>query len=98
MSLNKRKTMFGKAKHPGLAKTIEFDTPAHARKAASKLVHHFNELERRDAKVATKRATVQAANRAGAMLGKKNLSAKERKEMRQIHGIYRKAHQRMKLE
>jgi hypothetical protein len=97
MSIPKKKSMFGKPKNMTLAKKIEMDTPTHARKAAAEMVKRFHELEHRDAKVATKRAVVNAANRAGATLNRKNLSTKEKKEMRKIRRIYKDAAKKMVL-
>jgi hypothetical protein len=98
MSIRKRRnTMFGTPKHKGLAKLIKMDTPADARESSRELLRKFNKLEQRPSKVAYKRATVLAANRAGAMLKKKNLSSKERGEFRKIRGIYRDTAKKMKL-
>jgi len=98
MTMRKRRgSMFGASKHPGLASVVSIESPAEARKSAATLKRKFKSYSRRDAKVRTKRAAVLAANRAGAMLKKKNLSAKERSEMRQVKKIYNEAAKGMKL-
>lgn len=94
----KGRTMFQPAKHKGLSETVRIDDPRAARKAAKQLEREFRERKTRKAKVRRKRAAVQAANRAEAHLKRRNLSRKERKEMRQVADAYRKAADRMELE
>jgi len=93
----RRKTMFFPPKYPSLAKIVRIDSPKNARKAVKTLLAKFKKAKRRDVKVRVKRAAVLAGNRAKAMLRRKNLSAKERKEMREVYKIYRRAVEKMKL-
>lgn len=97
LSRSRDKTMFRKPKSQKLAKMVSIESPTSAKIGASMLVRHFNKLSRRPSKVATKRAAVLAANRAGAMLKKKDLSRKERVELRKVRSIYRKAVEKMQL-
>jgi len=98
MTMRKKRSMFGEPTNKTLAKIVKIDTPADARKSATELKHRFRTLETRAAKVATKRACVNAANRAGAMLKKKDLSTAERAEMRKVRKIYKDAYKTMKLD
>lgn len=99
MSKRKRrnKSMFGPPKHKELAKIVRIDTPENARKSAKQLLNKFKRARTREQKVTIKRSVVLAANRAEAIRKKKNLSAKERREMKQIEKIYRSAAKKMKL-
>lgn len=99
MSLNgqRRHTMFGERRWKQLAEVVSLENPVEARNSAVWLKRHFKELKSREHKVAVKRATVLAANRADAMLKKKDLSRKERNEFRKIVTIYRQAAKQMKL-
>ena len=89
--------MFHKPKNQTLADMVVIDKPSKARRAAAALKRRFRRMRSRKAKVETKKATVNAANIAGAMLEKKNLSSKERVEMRKVRKIYRDAEKQMKL-
>ena len=93
----KKRSMFRKPKNKTLSKIVEIDTPADANKSAMILKKRFRHQKSRKAKVATKRATINAANIAGAMLNKKDLSTKEKNEMRKVRRIYRDAAKNMKL-
>ena len=89
--------MFAKPKNEELAKMVVIDKPSKARRAAAALKRRFRRQKQRPAKVRTKRATVNAANRAGAMMNKKDLSYKEKVEMRKVRKIYKDAAKDMKL-
>jgi len=81
-------TLFFPAKHKWLADIISLRTPEEAREAVRKLKKIFNESGH-SKRVLILRAVVLAANRAEAARKKKNLSAKEKKEFREIEKIYR---------
>lgn len=81
----KRKTMFGKAKHPWLAKIICIESPACATEAVNKLESKVNNKNVR----LIKKAVVEAANRAEASMKRKNISQKEYFEMRDVTEVYR---------
>jgi hypothetical protein len=91
------KTIFFPPKSKSLAKIITIKSPKGAREASRKLVARFRRLKTRPAKRRTKRAVVLAANRAAASRKRKNLSAKERKQMLKVERIYRVAASKMVL-
>ena len=89
--------LFKPARHKWLADIITFESESKARKAAKRLV---NDLERGrigKKKIGKKRALTiaralqYAANRAEASAKRKNLSPKERKELKEIAKIYDRA-------
>jgi len=90
--------MFGVRKWKRLAEVVSLVNPVEARKSTTWLKRHFRELKSREHKVAVKRATVLAMNRARAAGKKKDLSAREKKEFRKIAKIYEKAYKSMKLD
>ena len=96
--MRNNRTMFGKPKHKELANIVKIDSPADARKSTSMLKRRFRHAKSRSEKVAIKRATVNASNRAGAFLSKKDLSASEKSEMRKVKKIYRMAYKGMILD
>jgi len=89
--------MFGKPSSKVLSEMVDISSPKEARESACELTEHFESLEQRPAMVETKRATVLAANRAGAMTKKRGLSTKERREMRLVQRIFKSAAKKMKL-
>lgn len=95
---SKSRTMFGVRKWKRLAEVVSLVNPVEARKSTTWLKRHFRELKSREHKVAVKRATVLAMNRARAAGKKKDLSAREKKEFRKIAKIYEKAYKSMKLD
>ena len=93
-----RRGLFRPAVSKKLAKIVRIDTPKNTRSAAKKLLRMFKAAKRRDTKVKIKRATVCASNRAKVMATKKkNLSTKERKELKKVSKIYKQAAEKMKL-
>ena len=74
-----------------LADIITIESPNKARKAANKLLKECRELKRPSAIEHRAKAMQQAANRAEAMLKRKNLSEKERRELKEVAKIYDKA-------
>lgn len=74
-----QKSMFFPAKHPRLAKAISIKSPSAFKSSIGKVKH----LKGYSA-ATKKRALVLARNRAGAQLGRSNLSGKEQREMRAI--------------
>lgn len=95
MSLKKH-GMFGPAKTKLLADIVKIDTVENARQSTQELLRRFKKLQRRDAKVRTKRAVVLAANRA-AVIAKNTKSSKMRTDKLRIAGMYRKIALQMKL-
>jgi len=75
-----RKTIFFPPKHRRLARTITIKSPSAFRASIKK-------LSKGGITLVEKRALVLARNRAKAMLKRKNLSAKERRQMREISRI-----------
>lgn len=86
-----KKTLFFPPKHKRLAKIITIESPSKARKAARQLLKECRKLKRADAILLRARAMQLAANRAKAMLNRKNLSKKERRELKEVAKIYGKA-------
>ena len=94
-----KKTMFKeKPKSAKLAKIVTIENPTKARHASATLKREFRNARSRDKKTHIKRSAVLAANRAEAMTRKKDLSPKERKELKEISGIYRNAAKSMRLQ
>lgn len=93
----RKKTMFKPAKSKRLAGIVKMDNITNATKSASKLKGLFNRAKTRKYKVKIKRSTTLAYNRAGAMLKRKNLSTKEKRQFRRIREIFGKAKDRMKI-
>jgi len=87
---SRRRTMFyHPPRHKRLADVIRISSPT----AAKASVKEAKELVKEGyySKTTVKRAFVLAANRSKAMLNRKNLSVKERRELRQVARIYRNA-------
>lgn len=85
------RSLFFKPKYKTLAKIVKMDSPKNARKTVKKLLQQCKEAKRPSAVLRRARAMQTAANRARAMLKRKNLSEKERKEFEKIAEIYDKA-------
>ena len=89
--------MFKPARHRWLASIITFKNPSKARAAAKRLLNALKRGRYKKMKIGKGRALdiVQslnyAANMAKASARRKNLSARERKQLRQISKIYRSA-------
>jgi hypothetical protein len=89
--------LFKPPRHKWLADIITFESEAKARKAAKRLV---NDVERgrmgrkrigRKRALTIARALLYAANRAEASAKRRNLTPEERRKLREISEIYRKA-------
>ena len=78
-----------------LADIVKLDTPANARAAAHKLEREFNRSGR-SRQLLILRAVNLAAIRARIGSQNKRLSEKERREYREIHGIYRRLYQKLR--
>lgn len=96
MTLSNR-GMFGKPRYTNLSKMVKMSSVDEARMSANELMRHFSRLEQRKYKVATKRATVLAANRAQMQLRRKNLSRQKSDDFREIEMIFRNAAEQMIL-
>jgi len=89
--------LFKPPRHRWLADIVSFESPTKARESARKLVKAFERGRIGRRKIGRKRALTiaralnYAANRAEASAKRKGLSSKERKELKEIAKIYRKA-------
>ena len=92
-----RSMFYSPARHKYLGEIVTFKNPEAAKGAAKELLRLFNQARTRAKKLRIKRATILAANRARASAKRKNLSARERRELREIARIYRSAAEKMKL-
>ncbi len=78
--VDRKRTLFFKAKDPRLARDISITSPSAFRESIKK-------LKRGGVTLKEMRALQLAKNRAGAQLKRKNLSSKERKQFRAISKI-----------
>jgi hypothetical protein len=88
MSLSKG-TLFFPPKHKWLADIISLKDPQSARESVRILKQEFEKSGRARRRTILRAANL-AANRAAAFLNKKNISAKEKQEFREIEKIYRR--------
>ena len=84
-------------RHRKLAQIVTFSSVGAAERAARQLVKMFEKAKSRDRKRVIKSATVLAANRAKAMLRRRDLSPAERKKYRALVRIYRAAAAKMEM-
>lgn len=96
--VKKRGMFYYPPKSPLLAKIVRIDTPTNARKSAKTLLKMFEKAKKRSWKVHIERSVNLAEQRAKAMLKRKNLSAKERRELREVAKIYHNVKEKMKAE
>ena len=89
-SRSKKGGLFKPPRHKWIADIVSFETPSKARKAARKLLDIMEESRRKKA-LTILRALNYAANRAEAAAKRRNLSPKERQELKTISEIYREA-------
>ena len=93
-------SLFKPPRHKWIADIVTFENPEKARVAARKLVNYIKMGRKGDLRIGQARALAivralnYSANRARASAKRKNLSAKERKELREIARIYRRAYER----
>jgi len=92
-----RSMFYSPARHKYLGEIVTFKNPSAARGAARELLRLFKSARTRAKKLRIKRAAILAANRARASAKRKNLSSRERKELREIARIYEQAAKKMKL-
>ena len=85
-------------RYKGLAEIVKISSPSEATNSTKTLLSEFHSASTRAKKVRIKRATVQAANRAGASAKKHNISSTERAEMKKVEQIYRDAVEQMELD
>jgi len=93
----KTRSLFFPAKHLQLADIVRVDSVPTARKASAILLKKFKNAKTRRQKRKIKQAMVCAANRVAVTQKKKDLSQKERKEMREVEKIYRSTYKKMIL-
>lgn len=92
-----RSMFYDKPRHRDIAEIVTIESPAAARKAGRKLLAMFNKAKTRKRKVTIKRSVVLAANRAEAASKRRNLSEKERREMKEVARIYRQISKKMEV-
>lgn len=85
------RTLFTKPRSKKLANIITFRNPDVARGAVKELSCEFRGAKTDAKKERIRKATQQAANRADASSKRKNLSTRERRELKQISSIYNRA-------
>jgi len=89
--------LFKPPRHKWIAKIVSFETPKKARKSAKTLLNILKRGRRGSKKIGRKTALTilkalnYAANRAKAAAKRKNLSRKEKRELRSVSKIYREA-------
>lgn len=88
MAKKRRRTLFREAKYAKYGKIVSFKNPSQARKSATELRKEFKSAMTRAKKLRIARVAQNASNRAYATTKRKKLSAKERREYRQIGKIY----------
>ena len=81
------------ARNPDLAAVVTIKSPAAARQAVRILLNMAKAQPLR--RLTIKRAMVLAANRAAAARKKRNLSLKEKRELKQVEEIYRRAYRKL---
>lgn len=90
-----KQTLFTRPKTKYLADIINYRNPMEARGSVKELKSEFNSAKTNAKRLKISRATLQASNRAYAIINKKNLSTKEKREFREIGRIYKKASDEM---
>lgn len=90
-----RSTMFGPAKNKYLRNIITLKNPLAARGAVRELNREFDDAATKPKKLRIARAAKLASNRAKASAKRKALSARERRQMKEIADIYARASERM---
>ena len=99
MATKRRRSLFySPPRLKKLAGIVRNDSVSAAEDAARKLLQMFREAKRRSTKVTIKRAVVLAANRAMAAARRRNLSPKEKIELRRVAQVYYEAAAKMKIE
>ena len=91
-----RKTIFFKPKYKKIADLIRIDTPKNAKEGLKELYGEFKKLKTKKAMLRRIRSITLAINRINAMLKKKSLSAKERKELKEVKKIFVDYKQKMR--
>lgn len=93
----RKKTLFFEARSKELSRIVSLKDVPSARKSVTKLAGMFRKAKTRGFMRRLKSATVLAANRAFAAAKRKNLSGKERVELRKVAEVFRRASKRMVL-
>ena len=93
----RRKSLFFPPRHRKIADIISIESPKKARHAIKTLLRMAKKAPRQK-KVLIKRSIVLAANRAEASAKRKNLSQKEKRELRTVARLYRAAAKKIKLD
>ena len=84
-------TLFHKAKYKKYADIVSLKSPEGARYSVKMLKVEYRRAETREKKLRIIRVLQEASNRAKASAKRKELSERERKELKKIAKIYRKA-------
>lgn len=90
-------TLYSISKNAYLSNIISFKNPSSANGSSKELLREFKNSKTRVKKRKIKRATVQASNRALASSKKRNLSSREKMELKQISRIYHNTYVKMIL-
>ncbi|RLE45442.1 hypothetical protein DRJ25_05670 [Candidatus Woesearchaeota archaeon] len=93
----RKKTMFFPPRHKKIAAIISIEDPKKARKAVKTLLRRAKKTNRRKTKVLIKRCMILAANRAEASAKRRNITKKEKRELRTVANIYRRAAREIEL-
>ncbi len=88
-------TVFFPARHRWLAEIIRLDSPSSARESARRLLREFRRSGR-ERRLRILRAVSLAATRARIGAGNPNYSARERREFREVYGVYRRLYRRLR--
>jgi len=91
---SKKRGLFSPAKNKEIAEIVRIDTPKNAKKSVKELAKLIDK-----GKITIDQAikyVTTAANRASVSLRRKNLSSKERKEMKQVAEIYNEFKENLK--
>jgi len=89
------KTMFGPTRHQYLGDMVSIRNPDAAKGSVRELEREFKGAATQDKRLRVARATQLAANRAAASSKRKNLSAREHQEFREIAAMYARAAKKM---
>jgi hypothetical protein len=89
------RTLFSPPKHKYLSAAVSLRSSSEAREAINLLNDEYDAAWTRAKRLRIARATQLAANRAEASLKRHNLSATERKQLREVAGMYSRAAERM---
>jgi hypothetical protein len=82
--------LFKKAKYKKYSRIVKMDSPMNARKSSRQLNKEFKLAKTKTKRIRILRVAILTTNRAKAIQHRKNISPKERKEVKEINRIYSK--------